>query len=593
MVRASVTGVLLGRSGRRGCRVAVRRRSSPTGRAIRSVALQGGTEPLVLGLVDLAVGEPRSAARPWPGRVAACRGSSHGAWSRATTTTARRSRRTPRSSRRSGAARRSRCSARGHPPCASLVRLAQRTAPRSGDHRPAWVVPDGTVACPRPPRTLLDEGDLALTSTTATLSLRQRHRRPMSDTTASRSVLERATVREIVMGAQDNLTTVLAVTPGVSIGFGRADLVALAGLSAAVAEAVSMGGRPVQLDESRGHPGGTPAGLGVGPPRRPRLATGPVRLRDVRRRRSSVVLSASARAVRRLPVAGCGVRVRRRIGRRDRSSRVRDRAGQRVLVVARRDPDSLIVAGMAAVASAAVGAALHDRIARFRTPGRVPRPLRAAGDQGTTTARRARPPHRARRDDRAVRRIAPKTRSVRKLFCDSCIQIPRPCVAPTYSAEDGPDDGVDHADPEAGEEIRQRRRPAQLPERLPRGRPDRAHQVRRLTLDPAEPVEEHDRDREERHEDDDRDLGQQAEPEPDDEERRDRHDRDRLAGDQQRLDGPSDRRPAVERDRRRDRERDRHDDPDERLDERGERGVRPRSPGSPTAPPRCATARAA
>lgn len=57
-----------------------------------------------------------------------------------------------------------------------------------------------------------------------------------------RFVLERATVREILMGAQDNLTTVLAVMLGVSIGTGRADLVALAGLSAAVAEAVSMGG---------------------------------------------------------------------------------------------------------------------------------------------------------------------------------------------------------------------------------------------------------------------------------------------------------------------------------------------------------------
>ena len=56
------------------------------------------------------------------------------------------------------------------------------------------------------------------------------------------ALLERATVREIVMGAQDNLTTVLAVMLGVSIGSGRADLVALAGLSAAVAEAVSMGG---------------------------------------------------------------------------------------------------------------------------------------------------------------------------------------------------------------------------------------------------------------------------------------------------------------------------------------------------------------
>jgi VIT1/CCC1 family predicted Fe2+/Mn2+ transporter len=44
------------------------------------------------------------------------------------------------------------------------------------------------------------------------------------------------------MGAQDNLTNVLAVMLGVAIGAGRGDLVALAGLSAAVAEAVSMGG---------------------------------------------------------------------------------------------------------------------------------------------------------------------------------------------------------------------------------------------------------------------------------------------------------------------------------------------------------------
>ena len=53
---------------------------------------------------------------------------------------------------------------------------------------------------------------------------------------------ERATLREVLMGAQDNLTNVLAVVLGVSIGAGRADLVGLAGLSAAVAEAISMGG---------------------------------------------------------------------------------------------------------------------------------------------------------------------------------------------------------------------------------------------------------------------------------------------------------------------------------------------------------------
>jgi VIT1/CCC1 family predicted Fe2+/Mn2+ transporter len=56
------------------------------------------------------------------------------------------------------------------------------------------------------------------------------------------ALIERAAVREILMGAQDNLTNVLAVMLGVSIGAGRGDLVALAGVSAAVAEAVSMGG---------------------------------------------------------------------------------------------------------------------------------------------------------------------------------------------------------------------------------------------------------------------------------------------------------------------------------------------------------------
>lgn len=44
------------------------------------------------------------------------------------------------------------------------------------------------------------------------------------------------------MGAQDNLTNVLAVVLGVTIGTGRADFVALAGLSAGLAEAISMGG---------------------------------------------------------------------------------------------------------------------------------------------------------------------------------------------------------------------------------------------------------------------------------------------------------------------------------------------------------------
>lgn len=57
-----------------------------------------------------------------------------------------------------------------------------------------------------------------------------------------RSQIERTTLREVLMGAQDNLTNVLAVVLGVAIGAGRADLVALAGLAAGVAEAISMGG---------------------------------------------------------------------------------------------------------------------------------------------------------------------------------------------------------------------------------------------------------------------------------------------------------------------------------------------------------------
>jgi VIT1/CCC1 family predicted Fe2+/Mn2+ transporter len=57
-----------------------------------------------------------------------------------------------------------------------------------------------------------------------------------------RDLFEHTSVREVLMGAQDNLTNVLAVMLGVSIGSGRADLVALAGASAAVAEGVSMGG---------------------------------------------------------------------------------------------------------------------------------------------------------------------------------------------------------------------------------------------------------------------------------------------------------------------------------------------------------------
>jgi vacuolar iron transporter family protein len=49
-------------------------------------------------------------------------------------------------------------------------------------------------------------------------------------------------MREIIMGAQDNLTTVLAVVLGVAIGSGEVRTVALAGMAAGVAEAISMAG---------------------------------------------------------------------------------------------------------------------------------------------------------------------------------------------------------------------------------------------------------------------------------------------------------------------------------------------------------------
>ncbi len=58
----------------------------------------------------------------------------------------------------------------------------------------------------------------------------------------TRRSVERALLREVLMGAQDNLTNVLAVVLGVAVGAGRADMVALAGLAAGIAEAISMGG---------------------------------------------------------------------------------------------------------------------------------------------------------------------------------------------------------------------------------------------------------------------------------------------------------------------------------------------------------------
>ena len=107
-------------------------------------------------------------------------------------------------------------------------------------------------------------------------------------------------------------------------------------------------------------------------------------------------------------------------------------------------------------------------------PGRtsaVPGPRSGLARVGPMARRRARP-RRRRCTTRSTRvadsRIAAKTRSVRKLFCDSFIQIPRPSVAPTYSPKIAPIDGIDDADPEPREQVRQGRRPSELPEGLAR-----------------------------------------------------------------------------------------------------------------------------
>jgi VIT1/CCC1 family predicted Fe2+/Mn2+ transporter len=97
--------------------------------------------------------------------------------------------------------------------------------------------------------------------------------RDLARETERRALLERATVREVLMGAQDNLTNVLAVVMGVTIGAGRAELVALAGAAAAVAEAISMAGvlytatrAELDLDARERSPGEVqrPARLGPG-----------------------------------------------------------------------------------------------------------------------------------------------------------------------------------------------------------------------------------------------------------------------------------------------------------------------------------------
>jgi predicted membrane protein (TIGR00267 family) len=64
----------------------------------------------------------------------------------------------------------------------------------------------------------------------------RRHVDPPASTVGSTDL------REVILGAQDNLINVLATVLGVAIGAGRTDIVALAGLATGLAESISMGG---------------------------------------------------------------------------------------------------------------------------------------------------------------------------------------------------------------------------------------------------------------------------------------------------------------------------------------------------------------
>lgn len=64
----------------------------------------------------------------------------------------------------------------------------------------------------------------------------------MDERTAGTGMPGAGNLREIIMGAQDNLTNVLAVVLGVAIGSGELQAIALAGCAAGIAEAISMGG---------------------------------------------------------------------------------------------------------------------------------------------------------------------------------------------------------------------------------------------------------------------------------------------------------------------------------------------------------------
>jgi VIT1/CCC1 family predicted Fe2+/Mn2+ transporter len=101
--------------------------------------------------------------------------------------------------------------------------------------------------------------------------------RPLSSRLRWRRIVQNATLREILMGAQDNLTNVLAVVLGVTVGSGRADFVALAGLSAGIAEAVSMGGvlyNATRAERRAQARGSSPAAVAASDPRLTPAASG-------------------------------------------------------------------------------------------------------------------------------------------------------------------------------------------------------------------------------------------------------------------------------------------------------------------------------
>ena len=125
---------------------------------------------------------------------------------------------------------------------------------------------------------------------------------------------------------------------------------------------------------------------------------------------------------------------------------------------------------------------------------------------------------------------------------------PRPESEPTHSPKTAPIDGDRDGDLGAAEEVGQRRGRLDPPEDLAARGVERAHHLGRLGIDRAQAVERVDGDREEADQGDDRQLGADPEAEPDDQDRRDDDDRDRLRGDDQRVEGAAQRLGEVQGD---------------------------------------------